>query len=812
MNASAIDRVSERLDKDRIPAQVRELVLAAFGGTDAVDRLLADGVTASTSVDPRSPAPASAYLTRLDVEGFRGIGPRTTLRLAPGAGLTLVIGRNGSGKSSFAEAFEVLLTGDNQRWSRRSAVWREGWENLHHADARLVEATLAIEGLAGETTVTRSWAAGANLDDGVAEVQPHGRERTTLKSLGWDEALVTHRPFLSYSELGAMLDEGPTKLHDAVAMVLGLDDLASAEKVLRDNRLRRAKAEKIVLAERDQICALLDGVDDERARRAVASLRLKRPDLSVLNDLILDTGAGQNGDALGRLRRITALEFPPAEQVDAISAEILAAQEALHSLAGTNVDRLLRTAELLEQALAYRETTGATACPVCATPSVLTESWAAEAAAQAREQRAGAQALNSARQQLTRAQQAARSLFGPVPAAVNEIRDILDVSPVIDAWRGWLELRDEPDPGRLAASLRGQAATVRTALAELAAAAQAEIDRREDLWRPVALTLAAWLERARDAQAGVITVPDLKKAEDWLKKAGVAIRNERFAPIADEALAIWRLLRQNSNVELGRIEFEGAGVRRKISLDVTVDGVDGAALGVMSQGELHSLALSLFFPRATLPESPFRFVVIDDPVQSMDPSKVDGLARVLQRAATSRQVIVFTHDDRLYEAVRRLGISANVLEVARREGSIVEVREALTPVDRHLEDARALTRAADLPSEAAARVVPSFCRMALEAAAIECVRRRRIGRGEPHADVEELLGRVNRLTVFMALALFDDGNRGGDVLGLLNRQFGNRSATLFKAVNTGAHQPIQYDLRDLVRDTGVLARQIVERV
>jgi DNA-binding PucR family transcriptional regulator len=71
----------------------------------------------------------------------------------------------------------------------------------------------------------------------------------------------------------------------------------------------------------------------------------------------------------------------------------------------------------------------------------------------------------------------------------------------------------------------------------------------------------------------------------------------------------------------------------------------------MSQGELHSLALSLFFPRATLDESPFRFVVIDDPVQSMDPSKVDGLARVLERAGKQRQVIVFTHDDRLPEAL-----------------------------------------------------------------------------------------------------------------------------------------------------------------
>ncbi len=74
--------------------------------------------------------------------------------------------------------------------------------------------------------------------------------------------------------------------------------------------------------------------------------------------------------------------------------------------------------------------------------------------------------------------------------------------------------------------------------------------------------------------------------------------------------------------------------------------------------------------RATMGE-PFRFVVVDDPVQSMDPAKVDGLARVLEDAAKTRQVVVFTHDDRLPEAVRRLGIDARILEVSapRRIGS-----------------------------------------------------------------------------------------------------------------------------------------------
>src|SRR6266508_5437465 len=137
---------------------------------------------------------------------------------------------------------------------------------------------------------------------------------------------------------------------------------------------------------------------------------------------------------------------------------------------------------------------------------------------------------------------------------------------------------------------------------------------------------------------------------DFLGSAQPAVRAH-----CGGAQRIWELLRQQSNVELARPELEGTGNRRRVKLDVTVDGMGGAALGVMSQGELHALALSLFLPRAMLPESPFRFIVIDDPVQSMDPARVDGLARVVDEVGHKRQSLVFTHDTRLSEAVRRLG-------------------------------------------------------------------------------------------------------------------------------------------------------------
>ena len=68
--------------------------------------------------------PAGAYLTGVSVEGFRGVGSRVTLPLQVGPGLTVVTGRNGSGKSSFAEAIELALTGRYSRAEDRPAGWR----------------------------------------------------------------------------------------------------------------------------------------------------------------------------------------------------------------------------------------------------------------------------------------------------------------------------------------------------------------------------------------------------------------------------------------------------------------------------------------------------------------------------------------------------------------------------------------------------------------------------------------------------------------------------------------------------------------
>lgn len=189
------------------------------------------------------------------------------------------------------------------------------------------------------------------------------------------------------------------------------------------------------------------------------------------------------------------------------------------------------------------------------------------------------------------------------------------------------------------------------------------------------------------ADAEAPTLDALEAADDWLKNAETEIRDARFEPIAERSQEIWTVLRQQSSVDLARIKLEGKGNKRRVELNVSVDGRGGVAVSVMSQGELNALALSLFLPWMMLAESPFRFLIIDDPVQAMDAHKVAGLARVLESVAKTRQVVILTHDARLLEAIRRLKVAATVFGVQRRADSEMDVKELHNAVDLHLKDA-----------------------------------------------------------------------------------------------------------------------------
>lgn len=670
-------------------------IVAALDGAEHLTAYLDDAKPVKVPAAPKSAAgtgaraePPGAYVASITVEGFRGIGPAATLTLQPGPGLTLVVGRNGSGKSSFAEGLEFLLTGRNYRWEKRSKVWLEGWRNVHHRERTSLSAELLVEGQ-GPVTVSRLWK-GDEIGRSEASVKRKGKSQQPLDSLGWSDAFVTFRPFLSYNELGSLLEEGPSKLYDALSSVLGLEELIEVQSMLAKARLDRQhqvdEAKEDAAALKTVIEDVARDAGDARLTAAAVALTGKSWDLPALDALAKDDAGGETSE-LGLLRQLHSLSPPDVPGITAIVERLRAAERAVAEFAGTNAERSRERARLLEEALRFHEKHKAADCPLCGAEQALSGSWRSATQREVARLKQEATACDTAdSERKARMREAQKFVSAPPPVFAQAVS--LGLKSLAEArrqWGKWSEARDIEPASTLADHLEAHVLEFAEATAALVDEARGEVKRREDVWRPVAISISQWLPKARAAVRASQKIPELKSAEAWWKDASAAVRDERFAPVAERALAVWKQLRLQSNVDLGSIDLEGTGARRKVALKVTVDDTPAEALGVMSQGELHALALSLFLPRATLAESPFRFISIDDPVQSMDPSRVEGLAHALADGARTRQVVVFTHDDRLPEAVRRLGIRATVFAVTRRAKSVVEVRQTRDPVSGYLE-------------------------------------------------------------------------------------------------------------------------------
>lgn len=813
-DATLHDIIMRRLDQDGLDGEAVYLVLAALEGGEVFEAALRPEavIAALATVAASLPLvePKKSFLQEVRVRGFRGIGPEAVLPIHPGPGLTLVVGRNGCGKSSFAEAAELLITRGNARWDARRAprLWKEGFRNLHEGQA-IIGGRFTVEG--GRTCEVRvDWAEGAELDAQTDFVQFVGEPRTTYEALGWATAAVAYRPVLSFNELGGMLDQEPSKFFDALARILGLEPLAEAVGRLRERRLEREKQQKELQKGQKELALSAAAHSDPRGAEIAALLQKKVADLSAVEKVIdgADSVSGA-ADEMGTLRQVMTLADVSAERAARPIEMLKVGVEALKAHVGTLTARSADLASLLDSALQFHQKHGDGPCPVCGNAGAMNSEWQGQKRAQAAELRDAAKAVGDARTLVRASLDELRGLASPPPAVVRAATSLGLPGPALaeaaERVRGALSL----EPAAALSQLESAVPALGAAVAEMKLRAAEEVHKREDAWRPMGREVATWLAAARKMQHAIQRLPEIVAAEKWLSGATDDLRNERFAPHATEVKRIWNQLRQSSNVSLEDIRLTGSANSRRVQLDVAVDGTAAPAVGVMSQGELHSLALALFLPRATMAESPFGFVIIDDPVQSMDPSRIDGLACVLRDAAKSRQVIVFTHDDRLSESVRRQGIEASVLEVTRRERSVVEVRTGADPVRRYIEDASAVALTRDLPADARRRVVPGLCRGALEAAATRVLRRRWLTEGLGREEVEGRLEDAEKVAQKLALVLFGDVARSGEVLARLSKEK-KEFADVLRAANEGAHgAAIEMESVEIVNATERLAQWLV---
>jgi PD-(D/E)XK nuclease superfamily len=254
-------------------------------------------------------------------------------------------------------------------------------------------------------------------------------------------------------------------------------------------------------------------------------------------------------------------------------------------------------------ALQHHKDHGDGDCPVCGRTAALTAQWRQATEQELARLGRAAQAAARAEQAAADSARLAASLMQSPPTVLAEAPPPgTDVKLALTAWKNWAKA---PAAGTStnSAGLRALADHLDQALApltreirDLSARTSAELVDRDDRWAPVAAEVASWCADAEAALDAVAPVAAIKAADRWLKAATDDIRNDRLAPLADKARTIWALLRQESNVDLGAIRLAGSATQRHVKMDVSVDGAAGSALGIMSQGEVNALALSVFLP------------------------------------------------------------------------------------------------------------------------------------------------------------------------------------------------------------------------
>ena len=781
-----------------------DIMQAAFVSENAVREFIELGIqTVETSPTESASPPGHLYLRSITAQGFRGIAAETTLDLKPQPGLTIIQGANGSGKSSFAEAVEVVLTGTSYRWNDRdNSDFKDGFRNLHQPDTTQVTVALNQAGERVPLVLQRSWEAGASVDSSTFGATGLGvGASATLESLGLSSAVESFRPVLTNEELGRVHDRRKVDAYRQVEAILGLERYNTAAENIRTVRLAFNKEVTAAKSARAELVGLLADSESDLATQALLCVEEDR--LDDLQNLV--TSAGETEGDVRALQYVVAHQALTESDFTELIQGHQAAVEDLAEVSNTEAGAAADTQRLLQVAIDHHESHGDSPCPVCG-EGQLDRAWLDQAQAEAARLAELAADYRSAEQRVQQTR-------GEIVAV-----SLLDLDQAAPALAGWEQLANlELALGRWAAATSGDELVIEAASeaftralslqSEAQAWATKQLEEMRSEWAPIRHEIEAWSQLENRAVATRSYVKRLQDAENYVTTMVADLRSRRFEPIRDHSIAFWNQLRHESSVAIDDMNLSGKGNRGVLNIDVNVDGVETSALAVMSQGELNCLALSLFLPRATHSDSPFQFVVIDDPIQAMDPSKVDGLATVLQMAAQTHQVIVFTHDPRLSAAIARLGIAGEVIDVSRSAQSEVIISESLGHVRRQFQNARDVSMSDNLDDNLKRRVVAGYCSRGIEAACAEKIIRTKLQNGESHSDAQAAADDATTLIKLMAVAIFDDEGRAGDVFGTVNG-WGASLADAVRACKEGGHAAYTGDLHSLVADSQSVAERI----
>ena len=645
-----------------LPTAVRPLFKLILG---------ADGAAESgTSVSESSGE--QWYLSRVDVQGHVGIGEATvSLDFVPVPGITVVTAPNGTGKTSIVHGIRRCVGND----SRTDDVL-EG--NLHH---EIREITVAItDGIrTARLRCSGKSAAVWDEDDGGASAFPSS----------WSRSYSRYQPVLLYPEIGEIITD-PGNLHDFLKGAISVDVLQELQRRIDDQRgksrastttLKKLRTDAVDLLQGDEwsgIKSLVDGCAEIPTSSQKASV------VAALAGLVT-----QASRAIPEI--IEVAELPSYDEPTAVLIEAFATARSGVAAESQVLRDVLRNLREAGNLLADARSTDR--CPVC---GAIGQRWDEVAQEQERALSELLSTYDKAKEVLEARINAIVGVLPKAPAVLDVLTSLGDLEVDATGLKGRWEL-----VWGNAVALKVDDLTVDSVDTLINSISGVRKDRnalvvRLDTLRTaqtgqdarLKVAVETWLENADVAKDEIARRDPADTLKRWIDSQIKSTRDLLFQPISDGAKEIWNCLNPESDLSLTGLGIAGGTQRQqRILPGLEIGGVtvptDAEGVRVLSTGQRNALSLATYLPRSAQSASPFRFLVLDDPIQAFDGSRVNYLAVRLCELAKTHQVVIFTHDERLWNELCALSTNARRVVLRRRADgqSKIEVIEATSAGD-----------------------------------------------------------------------------------------------------------------------------------
>ncbi|WP_243790805.1 hypothetical protein [Saccharopolyspora gloriosae] len=679
-------------------------------------------------------------LRRVRIGGFRGAAngsstPPLEWALPAASDVVIVHAPNGAGKSTVADALRVTLHGGTRFCP--SFVTEDLRKQVPvHRDAQRARVDVGLENDTGHRLDLR-WDSHAGGESCTASWSIPGTTEPERLSVGglWRETVSAHRPVISYAELDHELRDAG-RLSGFFTQSLGLGEfwaqlhtITAAESARADEAAaewERLRARAAV--ELDNVDLLL--ADQYPGTEPPESLSPPTDVATVpewfarfFPDMPSD-GRLPEGSAAAPRNQVEPELITRLSQVadDATLAlrdyRRLCTSVADSSFAGGALDAVRHLLDMTSSG------GHDAACPVCSSPS---RGWREVAEESVRRSRAIDEEFKVVRHHFAELRAILADEVLPHARAMGESEFVRALAPL----RSSRPLGGDQDAlwHALAAVLDAPGLVDR--LREFLRWLVAEKDDVSAYWHDERFRVCAPLLRFyRRAGYSTLRRDSWRRALAQLESTYQRVRDERVRALEHAVEPPMRAFFADAGFDRFGIELSGGlASAERAALRLALSGRE-VTTGSLSVGQFNALVLAMLF--GTGAAGPFGFLVLDDPVHAFDDMRIAALCeQVREQSGQGRQVVVFTHDDRVVTRLREEHSAATTMRLERDERdelSITDVThpwqalvghadELLTANTRTARDGQ--STAGPLSEQAVVLLALGFCRQAVDAALLE---------------------------------------------------------------------------------------------